>query len=120
MYTTDFPARPPYFFNFTGNVGNNTLNPTVGTKVKMIEYGATVEIIFQGTNVLAALNHPMHLHGYNFYVVGKGYGNFDKVTSPRTYNLVDPPDVNTVGVPKSGWVAVRFIADNPGTIFLLS
>jgi laccase len=32
------------------------------------------------------------------------------------YNLVDPPVRNTVLVPRLGWVAVRFVADNPGAV----
>jgi len=115
VYNCTFPSIPPYFFNFTGDVGNNTIYPSQGTKVKMIKYGSVVEIIFQGTNVGAAENHPMHLHGYSFYVVGMGNGNFDFKTSPKTYNLVDPPLVNTIGVPKNGWTTIRFVADNPGT-----
>ncbi|XP_062098298.1 laccase-14-like [Humulus lupulus] len=118
VYSSDFPARPPYIFNFTGDVGNNTLHPSIGTKVKMVEYGEAIEIIFQGTNVLAAENHPMHLHGFSVYNVGNGYGNFDHKTSPKTYNLLDPPELNTFGVPKNGWVAVRFFAQNPGVWFL--
>ncbi|PON45882.1 Cupredoxin [Parasponia andersonii] len=31
VYTTEFPIRPPYFFNFTGPVGKNTLYPSIGT-----------------------------------------------------------------------------------------
>jgi laccase len=27
---------------------------------------------------------------------------------------VDPVERNTVGVPAGGWVAIRFLADNPG------
>ena len=30
------------------------------------------------------------------------------------YNLVDPVERNTVGVPAGGWVAIRFLADNQG------
>ncbi|KAL3586865.1 hypothetical protein D5086_013732 [Populus alba] len=40
--------------------------------VMVLEYNASVKIILQGTNVLAADNHPIHLHGYSFYVVGWG------------------------------------------------
>ncbi|KAL5560054.1 hypothetical protein UlMin_036265 [Ulmus minor] len=118
VYTTDFPPRPPYFFNFSGDVGNNTLHPDQGTKVRVIEWGAEVEMVFQGTNILLAENHPMHLHGFSFYNVGNGFGNYNFTSSPKTYNLVDPPEVNTVGVPKTGWVAVRFKADNPGVWFI--
>jgi laccase len=31
--------------------------------VRVLEYNASVEIILQGTDVLAADNHPIHLHG---------------------------------------------------------
>ena len=96
------------------HVGNNTLNPSLGSKVKLIKYGKEVEIVFQGTNIVAAENHPMHLHGFSFYLVGTGSGNFDKKTSPKSYNLVDPPKVNTIGIPKNGWATIRFLADNPG------
>ncbi|CAL5384222.1 unnamed protein product [Camellia sinensis] len=87
---------------------------TQGTKVKMLNYNETIEIIFQGTNVLdISETHPMHLHGYNFYVVGSGYGNLDPEIDPEGYNLVDPLHVNTIAVPKNGWVTIRFIANNP-------
>ncbi|OWM84626.1 hypothetical protein CDL15_Pgr027413 [Punica granatum] len=118
VYNNTFPDKPPYFFNFTGDVGNNTVYPSLGTKVNMIKYGSAVEIIWQGTNVGAAENHPMHLHGYSFYVVGMGDGNFDNKTSPSKYNLVDPPLVNTIGLPKNGWTVIRFVADNPGVWFM--
>lgn len=118
VFTPDFPKIPPYPFNFTGDVGNNTLYPFVGTQAKVIKYNESVEIVLQGTNVVEAENHPMHLHGYSFYVVGMDFGNFDPDNSPKNYNLVDPPLVNTFGVPKNGWIAVRFVADNPGVWFM--
>ncbi|PKI69968.1 laccase-14-like [Punica granatum] len=118
VYNSTFPSVPPYLFNFTGDVGDNTLYPKQGTKVKVIKYGAAVEIIWQGTNVGAAENHPMHLHGFSYYVIGMGDGNFDNATSPSQYNLVDPPLVNTVGLPKNGWAVIRFVANNPGVWFM--
>ncbi|XP_031395141.1 putative laccase-9 isoform X1 [Punica granatum] len=118
VFTKDFPDEPPYYFNFTGDVGNNTIFPSLGTKVRVIDYNEAVEIVFQGTNVGAAENHPMHLHGYSFYVLGFGSGNFNSTTDPLSYNLDDPPLVNTIGVPKNGWLTIRFIADNPGVWFM--
>ncbi|KAL6962592.1 laccase [Sarracenia purpurea var. burkii] len=122
VYTTDFPFLPPYFYNFTAeteDMPDNVLTPTTGTKVIELKYNSSVEIVFQGTNVLSgAENHPMHLHGYSFYFVGSGFGIFDNTTDPSTYNLVDPPEINTVGVPKNGWAAIRFVADNPGVWFM--
>ncbi|RVX07079.1 Laccase-14 [Vitis vinifera] len=77
---------------------------------KGLEYNSTVEIVLQGTNLVAGVTHPMHLHGHSFYVVGWGFGNFDENRDPMHYNLVDPPHQNTISVPKNGWVAIRFEA----------
>ncbi|XP_057503876.1 laccase-14-like [Actinidia eriantha] len=120
VFKTDFPSVPPHFFNFTADeLPDSVLTPLKGTKVKVLKFNSTVEMVFQGTNVLnAAENHPMHLHGYSFFFVGSGFGNFDNVTDPKKYNLVDPPEINTVGVPKNGWAAIRFRADNPGVWFM--
>ncbi|XP_059453493.1 laccase-14-like [Corylus avellana] len=119
VYTEDFPNWPPVFYNFTQSVlPDNTTIPTPGTKVKILNYNEQVEITFQDTNVLnASAIHPLHMHGYNFYVVGSGLGNFNNETDPKTYNLVDPLEVNTIGVPKDGWVTIRFKANNPGVWF---
>jgi laccase len=118
VYEPDFPNIPPFLFNFTNTNGSRRYWPTKrSTKVKVLEYGAVVEIVFQDTDILGAENHPMHLHGYAFYVVGRGLGVFNETTDPATYNLVDPPYQNTVTVPKAGWVAMRFKATNPGKLF---
>jgi laccase len=114
VYTQDFPDKPPEFFNFTGDFPFDRTFTSKSTKVKVLEYNTRVEIVFQGTNMLTGENHPMHLHGQNFYVVGRGFGNFDNKTDPQNYNLEDPPYENTVGVPKNGWAAIRFRASNPG------
>ncbi|EEF35293.1 laccase-2 [Ricinus communis] len=118
IFTTDFPDEPPVYFNFTGNVDNITLYTSLGTNVIMVDYNESVEIVFQGTNLMVAENHPMHLHGFSFFLVGTGRGNFDNATDPLKYNLIDPPEVNTIGVPKNGWAAIRFYADNPGVWFV--
>ncbi|KAA8536485.1 hypothetical protein F0562_028963 [Nyssa sinensis] len=111
----NFPRKPPRKFNYTGeNLPENLLTPAFGTKAMVLEYNASVELILQGTNVLVGDNHPMHLHGFSFYVVGWGFGNFNPKQDPLKYNLVDPPEETTVGVPTNGWVALRFRADNPG------
>ncbi|PRQ48548.1 putative laccase [Rosa chinensis] len=117
-FDTDFPSQPAVLFNFTGDDADDYILPEVGTKAKLVEYGASVEIVYQGTNIGNAENHPMHLHGYSFYVVGSAYGNWNETTSPDTYNLIDPPEVNTIGVPKNGWTSIRFVANNPGVWFM--
>ncbi|KAJ0024141.1 hypothetical protein Pint_07828 [Pistacia integerrima] len=119
VYSDKFPSKPPLFFDFTADSFPSYLEtPEQATKVKVLEYNTTVELVFQGTNLLAGTDHPMHLHGYSFYVVGWGFGNYDKEKDPLKYNLVDPPLQNTIAVPKNGWAAIRFKAINPGVWFM--
>ncbi|KAE8816617.1 putative laccase-9 [Hordeum vulgare] len=116
---TDFPDNPPSPFNFTADDLPPELALTArDTRVKVLEYGTVLEVVLQGTTILGGDSHPMHLHGFSFYVVGRGIGNFDKRTDPAKYNLVDPPYQNTVSVPKNGWVAIRLRAENPGVWFM--
>ncbi|KAL1561556.1 putative laccase-16 [Salvia divinorum] len=60
----------------------------------------------------------MHLHGHSFYVVGSGLGNYDRIRDLPKYNLVDPPLMETIAVPKNGWTAIRFRANNPGVWYM--
>ncbi|KAH0721621.1 hypothetical protein KY290_005590 [Solanum tuberosum] len=117
VYTTDFPQNPPFKFNYTGTPPTN-LATMSGTKVYRLPYNATVQLVLQDTGIISPENHPIHLHGFNFFAVGKGIGNFNPKTDPNNFNLVDPVERNTIGVPSGGWVAIRFRADNPGVWFM--
>ncbi|XP_072990289.1 laccase-15-like [Typha latifolia] len=119
FFTTTFPSKPPLYYNFTADdQPTRLLVPSMGTRVRVLNYGARVEIVFQGTSLVLAEDHPLHLHGYSFYVMGRGFGNFDRKRDPLGYNYVDPPKKNTVEVPRNGWVAIRFRANNPGVWYL--
>ncbi|KAJ1378689.1 Multicopper oxidase, type 1 [Sesbania bispinosa] len=118
-YTEDFPDAPPKFYDFVNGAPNNIPYDTQalnGTRTKVLEYGSKVQLILQDTGIVNIENHPMHFHGYSFYVVGYGTGNFDPLTAQ--FNLVDPPYMNTIGVPVGGWAAIRFVADNPGVWYM--
>ncbi|XP_047054972.1 laccase-12-like [Lolium rigidum] len=117
VYSSNFPIVPAKPFNYTGTPPNNT-NVSNGTRLVVLQYGDSVELVMQGTSILGAESHPFHLHGFNFFVVGQGFGNFDPIKDQAKYNLVDPVERNTVGVPAAGWVAIRFRADNPGVWFM--
>lgn len=68
-------------------------------------------------------SHPMHLHGYTFYVVGQGefpseqerlnVETLDKIR-PLPRNLDYPPLKDTVLVQARGYTIIRFFSDNPG------
>ncbi|KAA8547378.1 hypothetical protein F0562_003758 [Nyssa sinensis] len=118
VFRTDFPDRPRTPFNYTGAPLTTNLETSQGTRLSKVAFNSTVELVLQDTNLLSVESHPFHLHGYNFFVVGTGIGNFDPAKDPAKYNLVDPPERNTVGVPTGGWTAIRFRADNPGVWFM--
>ncbi|KAJ4849173.1 Laccase-17 [Turnera subulata] len=117
VFTSDFPQNPPNPFNYTGTPPNNTM-VTNATKALVLPFNTSVEVVLQDTSILGAESHPLHLHGYNFFIVGQGFGNYDPNKDPAKFNLVDPVERNTAGVPAGGWIAFRFMADNPGVWFM--
>ncbi|KAL9380122.1 hypothetical protein Peur_028604 [Populus x canadensis] len=118
IFTTDFPPVPPVKFDYTGNVSRGLWQPVKSTKLYKLKFGAKVQIVLQDTSIVTVEDHPMHLHGYHFAVIGSGFGNFNPQTDPARFNLIDPPYRNTIGTPPGGWVAIRFEADNPGIWFM--
>lgn len=114
IFNTTFPPVPPVQFNYTGNVPRQLWQPKQGTEVYTLKYGSNVQIVLQDTAIVTTEDHPMHLHGYHFYILAQGIGNFNAAQDTSKFNLIDPPYRNTVGVPPGGWVVIRFKADNPG------
>ncbi|XP_014271530.1 uncharacterized protein [Halyomorpha halys] len=68
-------------------------------------------------------DHPVHLHGYKFYIVGMGLlginETLDDIKDKNEYDLIEknlknPISKDTVSVPNKGYAIVRFFTDNPG------
>lgn len=59
----------------------------------------------------AAVPHPIHLHGFDFYVLAHGTGSY---SSSVTLNKDNPPRRDTAMLPASGYLALAFQTDNPG------
>jgi FtsP/CotA-like multicopper oxidase with cupredoxin domain len=60
-----------------------------------------------------AQDHPMHLHGHDFWILDSGYGNFD--TSMKDgLTLVNAPRRDVVMLPASGYVVIAMKTVNPG------
>jgi FtsP/CotA-like multicopper oxidase with cupredoxin domain len=53
------------------------------------------------------MDHPFHLHGHSFYVLGK----------PGSLNFADPPLKDTVNIPSMGGLVIQWRANNPGKWF---
>ncbi|KAJ0979586.1 hypothetical protein J5N97_015060 [Dioscorea zingiberensis] len=117
IYTSDFPEKPPLVFDYTNNALNTSF-PLIltnrGTKLKKLKYNSVVEMVLQNTALITAESHPLHLHGFNFFVLAQGFGNYNEDAAQKMFNLVHPQIRNTIAVPVGGWAVIRFIADNPG------
>ncbi|KAL6840196.1 hypothetical protein ACP4OV_030006 [Aristida adscensionis] len=109
VYSEDFPGSPPA-----------AAAARKVTSVRKVNYNDVVEVVLQNeaySSVLGAENHPIHLHGFNFFVLAQGLGRFSPAMK-STYNLVNPQVRNTVAVAAGGWAVIRFTANNPGMWFM--
>ena len=78
----------------------------------------TVDLI---VNNLDDGDHPLHLHGHVFWIVGGGAGRYihpgsEFSTGDPMYELKsdNPMRRDTVVLPAYSFVVLRFITDNPG------
>ncbi|XP_058103405.1 laccase-1-like [Magnolia sinica] len=116
---SDFPENPTHPFNYTAPTPlDANMNSEFGTRMILVPYSTNLEFVLQDTSFINVENHPIHIHGHNFFIVGSGFRNFNSEQDPAGYNLVDPPERNTVAVPSGGWAAIRFQATYPGVWFL--
>ena len=59
-----------------------------------------------------AVPHPIHLHGFDFYVLAQGTGTYS--SDSVTLNLDNPPRRDVAMLPASGYLVLAFQTDNPG------
>ncbi|XP_045506939.1 laccase-4-like isoform X1 [Colias croceus] len=91
--------------------------------VLSVKRNAVVEVIIVDEGVTFDANHPFHLHGHYFRVVGmRRLASEITVDEIKAYdaaglmkrNLKNAPLKDTVTVPDGGYTIIRFKADNPG------
>uniref|UniRef100_A0A6N2KT50 Plastocyanin-like domain-containing protein n=1 Tax=Salix viminalis TaxID=40686 RepID=A0A6N2KT50_SALVM len=78
------------FFASMNNQSFN-MNTEFGTKLIVVPYGTNVEIVLQDTSFLNLENHPIHVHGHNFFIVGSGLGNFNE-QDPKDQSCRSPEE----------------------------
>ena len=87
VYNRDFPNNPPEFFDFVGT--NTTFDQSrifapKETKVKTLKFGSVVHIVLQNVVFLGKENHPIHLHGFDMYILAQGFGVFNSTLHFRS------------------------------------
>ncbi|KAF9194690.1 hypothetical protein BGZ49_003142 [Haplosporangium sp. Z 27] len=98
-------------------VGALATNPAVYgefTNAIVLPNDTWVEFVI---NNLDKGNHPFHLHGHSFQIVGRGDGIYDGSTPYNYYNTTNPLRRDTVYVPAQTNAAIRFQTNNPGIWF---
>lgn len=103
--------------------------PVAGTPIVELPGGSVIDVIIQNNpaqafggiqiNRTSSEQHPIHLHGQHFYILGSGPGDFmelqQKDPSWRSLlNYDNPQHADTATVGKDGWLYLRFMASNPG------
>lgn len=78
----ELPDRPPRASNYTdrslipeGPKEAQLEQTSKATVARWLRCGTTVEVVFQSTALLQTDAHPMHLHGYDMFLVAQGLGS---------------------------------------------
>ena len=61
-----------------------------------------------GCNRTLREEHPFHMHGHHFWVLGHGFGVYDETANRTSLNVVNPPYRDSFTIFKNGWSVIRF------------
>lgn len=118
-------------------VANETFHSTQGSQafVNDATFDISRELVIQTTGIQTVDilvsnfddgSHPMHLHGYKYFVLAQGHGYpplnsvADGINRQNLAPLYDQLDLSnplrrdTATVEAFGWILIRVVADNPG------
>ncbi|KAJ6112305.1 Cupredoxin [Penicillium sp. IBT 18751x] len=97
----------------------NTSDEWLANTTIQLPINSTIDIILKiAHDSMDTMGHPIHLHGHKFWILGSGTGNFPYTSvldvPQGVLNLHNPVYRDTADIPASGWLAIRFVTDNPG------
>jgi FtsP/CotA-like multicopper oxidase with cupredoxin domain len=100
------PREIPLFLGGSMMPYRWTINSQAYPKADPVEIAKDEVIRFTLRNP-TGMDHPFHLHGHSFHVLGR----------PGALNLTDPVRKDTINVPSKGEVVIEWLANNPGRWF---
>jgi len=108
------PTEPLYITKGARGVWSE--HPYDTTKlIHSIKLGEVVDIVVQNVGTGSdPMFHPLHLHGYKYWVIAQGKLPFPDVPEAVDYNLEDPAFVDTYPVFTGHYAVFRVVFDNPG------
>lgn len=77
----------------------------------VIELTTANEWVYLVIDTTLAIDHPIHLHGHDVFVLAQGTGTYDDSVA---LNLDNPPRRDTTMLPASGYLVLAWETDNPG------
>ncbi|KAL0543049.1 hypothetical protein IC582_018136 [Cucumis melo] len=114
---SDTPLKLADYFNIPGVFSVDSLQSLpsdgpafIATSVLPTALHDFVEIVFQNNENTV---QSFHLDGYDFWVVGYGYGQWSQ-DSRNSYNLVDALTRHTAQVYPNSWTTILVSLDNQG------
>lgn len=87
-------------------------NDTWTEKQRVIELPDADQWVYIVISSAFAADHPIHLHGHDFWVIDQGYGTWNNDTS--SLDLANAPRRDVAMLPASGFLVIAFKTDNPG------
>ncbi|KAF9944559.1 hypothetical protein BGZ72_002237 [Mortierella alpina] len=113
---TYVPPKVPSLYTAL-TIGNFSSNAEVYGKYTLpmvIKHNSWAEIVINNND---AGDHPFHLHGHVFQIVGHTKSVYDGKSPFPYYNHSNPLRRDTIIVPAHTSTAIRFQANNPGVWF---
>lgn len=113
------PSLDRFIEGYT-NGNKNFVSPAAGINDLAFNLDREMVIQVNGIQTIDILidnfddgNHPLHLHGYKYFVLAQGHGYFDPHLY-ETMNLSNPLRRDTASAEAFGWILIRLVTDNPG------
>lgn len=78
----------------------------------VVELSTADEWAYLVIETTLSVPHPIHLHGFDFYILAQGSGTYS--SSSVTLNTSNPPRRDTAMLPSTGYLVIAFETDNPG------
>ncbi|CAO1618236.1 unnamed protein product [Parajaminaea phylloscopi] len=104
----------PIYQPFMASIANGSvINSTYVASAEASDHQWVYDIVINNRDKF--LDHPFHLHGHGFYIVGRGKGALTlKEWMVLPFNTSNPPRRDTVNIPGEHYAVLRVNASNPG------
>lgn len=87
-------------------------NDTWTEKQRVFQLPEADKWVYMAISSVFAADHPIHLHGHDFWILDQGFGTWNNQTS--NFVIENAPRRDVAMLPASGHLVIAFKTDNPG------